>query len=60
MKENRHPRHSHYYIEGGILWESYRKSRGDLSYQWIMAVDLPDSDKITSEQIKEIFYEKEP
>ena len=55
MKENRHPRHSHYFIEWGQLYESFRKSRGGLSNNFIMNVDLPDSDKLTEEQIKQIF-----
>lgn len=55
MKENRHERHSHYFIEWGQLYESFRKSRGDLGYNFIKEVDLPDCNKLTEEQIKEIF-----
>lgn len=57
MKENRHPRHSHYWITWGQLHEAFRKSRGDLSSNFIMNVELPDSDKLTEEEIKEIFDE---
>ena len=60
MKENRHPRHDHYFIFSGQLHESFRKSRGDLSYDFVCYVDMPDSDKLTEQQIKKIFDETEP
>ena len=55
MKHTKHYRHHHFWVSEGELYECFMKSRGDLSSNFIMKVDLPDSDKLTDEQIKEIF-----
>lgn len=50
----KHPSHSHYFIECGVLCEKYRTIRG-LRFQMLLSVgDTEDTDKCTDEQVQEL------
>jgi len=53
MKLHKDPRHSHYWVENGHLYESYKTSR-ELTYRFLQYTDLPDTDKLTEEQINKL------
>ena len=46
-------RHHHFWIEGGMLYETYSTIRG-LRFRERLFVELPDTNKCSDEQIKEI------
>lgn len=47
---HRDKRHDHYWIEDGILFESYWTIRG-LRYRSLMKVDLPDCEWLTDTEV---------
>lgn len=52
----KHPRHDHFWIEDGELYESYETIRG-LRYMHKFHVNLPDCDKCSNEMMKFIAAE---
>lgn len=53
MKLHKDPKHDHYWVCDGILYENYWTIRG-ARYRFIQHTDLPDTDKLTEEQINKL------
>lgn len=51
--------HDHFWIEDGILYESYNSIRG-LRFNPIMSVNYPDTEKCTDEDIEKINWKEFP
>lgn len=52
MKLTKDKKHSHYWIEDGILGESYHTLRG-LRYRGICEIDLPDNPRVSYEELEQ-------
>lgn len=53
MKIIKHLHHNHFWIYGGVLYESYNTLRG-LRYCKIAEVPMPDNDDVSEELIHQI------